>query len=140
VTLYKLEVYTPYRRFFSGEVEAVTLTLSDGEITVYARHSMFTAPVRSGYLKIKNKDGQWKNAFISEGILEVKEHNTILMCDAAEWPEEIDVERAKEAMAKAEDTINSSTFKFESGAAAAALKRAEFRIKIAETTSAQPAT
>jgi F-type H+-transporting ATPase subunit epsilon len=130
--LYRFEVYTPYRRFFADEVEAVTLTLSDGEITVYANHSFFTAPVVTGILKIKDKTGIWKNAFVAEGFLEVKSHNTILMADAAEWPGEIDRERALAAKQKAEETLGSSVFKFESSAAHAALCRAEFRLRVAE--------
>ncbi|MDR1929109.1 MAG: F0F1 ATP synthase subunit epsilon, partial [Treponema sp.] len=97
MTLFKFEVHTPYRRFFSGEVEAVSLTLIDGEITVYARHSFFTAPVSPGFLKIKDAKGVWQTAFTADGLLEVKGHNTILMADAAEWPGEIDRERALKA-------------------------------------------
>jgi len=132
MALFAFEVHTPYRRFFSGEVAAVTLTLSDGEITVYANHSFFTAPVVAGLLKIKDNKGIWKSAFIAEGILEVKSHNTILMADAAEWPEEIDRERALAAKSNAEDTIHSSMFKFDSVSAEAALKRAEFRLRVSE--------
>jgi F-type H+-transporting ATPase subunit epsilon len=132
MVLFKFEVHTPYRRFFSDEVEAVTLTLPDGEITVYANHSFFTAPVLAGILKIKDKAGAWKSAFIAEGLLEVKSHNTILMADAAEWPEEIDRARALEARQKAEETISLGMFKFETVAAEAALRRARFRLKAAE--------
>ncbi|MDR1507245.1 MAG: ATP synthase F1 subunit epsilon [Treponema sp.] len=128
--LFRFEVYTPYRRFFADDVEAVTLTLSDGEITVYANHSFFTAPVVTGILKLKDKTGIWKNAFIAEGFLEVKSHNTILMADAAEWPEEIDKDRALAAKAAAEGTITSSTFKFESANAESALRRANFRLVV----------
>ena len=127
---FKLELYTPYRRFFSDEVDAITLTLTDGEITVYADHSFMTAPVKSGVLKIKTKNGGWKNAFIAEGILEVKGHGTILMVDAAEWPEEIDRDRAEEALAAARESMDAGTFKFETSSAEAAARRAQFRLKV----------
>jgi F-type H+-transporting ATPase subunit epsilon len=130
--LFTLEVHTPYRRFFAGEVEALTLTLPDGDITVLAHHAFFTAPVVTGVLRIKDRKGVWKSAFIAEGALEVK-HNTILMVNAAEWPEEIDRERALAAKQRAEDAINSSTFKFESGNAEAALCRAKFRLKVKDS-------
>ena len=130
---FEFELDTPYRRFFSGRVQAITLTLLDGEITVYAGHSFFAAPVMAGFIKIKDKTGVWKNAFIAEGVLEVKEHTTVLLADAAEWPEEIDAERAKKSLAAAEDTINSGTFKFETTAAEAALRRAKFRLMVKET-------
>jgi F-type H+-transporting ATPase subunit epsilon len=84
--LFPFEVHTPYRRFFADSVEAVVLSLIDGEIGVYADHSAFTAPVNVGILKIKDKDGKWSAAFTTDGILEVKEHKTVLIVDAAEWP------------------------------------------------------
>ena len=127
---FTFELDTPYRRFFSGKIQALTLTLPDGDITVYANHSFFTAPVLAGFVKIKGEDGTWKNAFVSEGILEVKAHNTILMADAAEWPEEIDRERAEKSLADAEETIGSSMFRFETTAAEAAARRAKLRLKV----------
>ncbi|MDR2702440.1 MAG: ATP synthase F1 subunit epsilon [Spirochaetaceae bacterium] len=129
---FKFEIDTPYRQFFSDEVQAVTLTLLDGDITVYADHSFFTAPVMAGVVSLKGVDGVWKNAFISEGILEVKTFNKYLLVDAAEWPEEIDRERAEKALAAAEETISVGTFRFETAAAEAAARRARYRIKVAD--------
>jgi F-type H+-transporting ATPase subunit epsilon len=128
--LFTFEVHTPYRRFFAEQIEGITITLIDGEIGVYANHSLFTAPVRTGILKIKDKDGVWREAFTTEGILEVRHHTVILMVDAAEWPEEIDYERALAAKTKAEETIESGMLKFEVDNAKANLKRAETRIKV----------
>jgi F-type H+-transporting ATPase subunit epsilon len=127
--LYNFEVHTPYRPFFTGRVEAVTLTLMDGEIGIYAKHSPFTAPVLSCMLRIKD-DGGWRSAFITEGILEVKDHKTVLMVDAAEWPEEIDGERARTAKREAEEAIKSASEKFELNRAKARLRRAECRLLV----------
>ena len=127
--LFIFEVHTPYRLFFTGRVEAVTLTLSDGEIGVYAGHAPFTAPAASCILRIKNDKGEWKSAFITDGILEVKEHKNVLMVDAAEWPEEIDMERALAAKEKAEKNMKSALSKYEIKNAKAKLRRAEFRLK-----------
>ena len=129
---FKFELYTPFRRFFSDEVYAVTLTLEDGEITIYADHSFMTSPVNAGVLKIKTTDGKWKNAFVAEGILEVKGHSTIIAADAAEWPGEIDRERAEKALAAAKETLGAGTFRFETSTAEAAAKRAEFRLKVSK--------
>jgi F-type H+-transporting ATPase subunit epsilon len=127
--LFPFEVHTPYRRFFHDHIEAQVITLIDGEIGVYADHSAFTAPVETGILRIKDRDGRWRSAFTTEGILEVKEHKTVLMVDAAEWPEEIDQERALEAKERAESTLRSKMLKFETDNAASSLKRAKFRLK-----------
>ena len=131
--LFPFEVHTPYRRFYSGQVEAVVLTLIDGEAAVYANHSAFTAPVQTGILRIKDQEGNWKTAFTAEGILEVKEHKTVLMSEAAEWPEEIDYQRAKRARDQDREVLESGGMKFETDKAAASLRRAQYRIKVRET-------
>ena len=128
--LFPLEVHTPYRLFFSGQAEAIVLTLVDGEVAVYANHSPFTAPVVPGPLRIKDKDGNWKTAFTAEGILEVKNHKTVLVSDTAEWPEEIDYDRAIKAKERAEQTLASGMLKFETETATASLRRANMRIKV----------
>jgi F-type H+-transporting ATPase subunit epsilon len=127
---FPFEVHTPYRLFYSGAVEAITVTLEDGEIGVYADHSFFTAPVITGILKIRENGGLWRSAFITEGILEVKGHKTVLMADAAEWPEEIDTERAHRAREKAREALATAVFKFETSRALDTLRRAEYRIKV----------
>ena len=128
--LFPFEVHTPYRLFFSGSVEVIVLTLIDGEAAVYANHSPFTAPVAPGLLRIKDRDGNWKIAFSAEGILEVKEHKTVLISDAAEWPDEIDYERVKNAKERAEKILAENTLKFETEVAAASLRRANMRLKV----------
>jgi|TergutMp193P3_1026864.scaffolds.fasta_scaffold158243_2 F-type H+-transporting ATPase subunit epsilon len=130
--LFNFEVHTPYRPFFIGMAEAVTLTLADGEIGVYAGHSPFTAPAVSCILRIKDDRGEWKSAFITDGILEVKEHKNVLMVDAAEWPEEIDPDRARAAKQQAEASIKGASLKFELDSAKAQLRRAEYRLKAYE--------
>jgi F-type H+-transporting ATPase subunit epsilon len=130
--LFPFEVHTPYRLFFSETVEAVSLTLIDGEIAVYAGHSAFTAPTVTCILRIRDRQGQWKPAFVSDGILEVKEHKTVLMADAAEWPGEIDPERAREAQKRAEEQLVSAILKFEIDNAAQNLRRAKTRLRVRE--------
>jgi F-type H+-transporting ATPase subunit epsilon len=127
---FTFEVHTPYRLFFSGAVEALILGLSDGEICVYAHHSPFTAPARTGVLKIRDEEGRWRTAFTTEGILEVKEKKTVLLVDAAEWPGEIDNDRALAAKKEAEETLKTSAFRFEIDNAREKLTRAEMRLKV----------
>ena len=129
---FTFEVHTPYRPFYSGKVESITVALRDGEIGVFAGHSPFTAPAQCCILKIKNDKGEMNSVFITDGILEVKEHKTVLIVDSAEWPEEIDTERALNAKQNAQATLGSSMLKFEIDSAKAKLRRAEYRLKAAE--------
>ena len=126
---FRFEVHTLYRLFFSDKVESVTLTLTDGEIGVYANHSFFTAPVLSCILRVKDDKGVLRSAFVTDGVLEVNEHKTVLMVDAAEWPEEIDLDRALAAKEKAEEEVGEAKSPFEIKNAKARLRRAEYRLK-----------
>ncbi|MDR2434495.1 MAG: ATP synthase F1 subunit epsilon [Treponema sp.] len=127
--LFNFEVHTPYRPFFSGKVEAITLTLVDGEIGVYAKHSSFTAPSVSGILRVKDSESKWRSAFITDGILEVKDHKTVLMVDTAEWPEEIDIDSARAAEQEAKESLETADLKFEIDNAKTKLRYAQFRQK-----------
>jgi len=132
--IFTFEVHTPHRLFYSGSVQAIVLTLLDGEAAIYANHSHFTAPVVPCLLKIKDKEGTWKTAFSSDGILEVTSHKTVLVTDTAEWPEEIDQERAKISKERAEETLKEAgLLKFEVETAATALRRADMRLKVRES-------
>ena len=135
--LFNFEVHTPYRYFYSGKAQVVILTLADGEIGIYANHAPFTAVVVTGVLRIKDSDGNWRVAFVSDGILEVKEHKNVLMVDCAEWPEEIDKERALESKEQAEKNLSDENFKFETDKAKNKLRRAENRLKVLETGNSE---
>ena len=127
--LFNLEISTPYRLFFTGQAEAIVVSLVDGEIGIYADHAFIAAPVVTGILKIKDKSGTWKTVFTTEGLLEVSGHRTLLLVDAAEWPEEIDQERALAAKQRAEEQIRGGASAFELENIQASLKRAETRLK-----------
>jgi F-type H+-transporting ATPase subunit epsilon len=130
--LFNLEIHTPYRLFFIDKVEAITLTLEDGEAGIYANHSFMIAPIKTCILCIKDKDGLRKDAFITEGILEVSGHRTVLLVDTAEWPDEIDPDRALAAKSRAEEELREGMMKFEIENAQANIKRAETRLKVYE--------
>lgn len=126
---FRFEIYTPYRLFFADEVEAIVIRIADGDIGIYADHSPFTAPVKISVLRVHDKNGSWKYAFINDGIIEVKKTKTVLLVDAAEWPEEIDIARAQKAKEDALADLENSSFKFEHNAAKQKLLRAETRLQ-----------
>ena len=128
--MFNFEVHTPYRFFYTGKAQAITLVLADGEIGIYANHSPFTAVSVTCILRIKGEEGKWRAAFVSGGILEVKEHKNVLMVDCAEWPEEIDGDRALQSKEQAEKILGDANFKFETDKAKEKLHRAECRLKV----------
>jgi F-type H+-transporting ATPase subunit epsilon len=133
---FSLEINTPHRLFLKAPVEALTVQLADGEIGIYAGRYPFTAPVKISVIKIfyrkekTDEKARWREAFISEGIIEVKKDRTVILVDSAEWPEEIDYARAETSRDDALKSLRESGFRFASAAAKKKLNRAETRLKL----------
>lgn len=104
MTPFKLEIYTPDRLFFDGETENLIVRTTVGDKGILARHEDYVAALPIGKLKVKI-DGNFKIAAISEGTIKVSRDKTVILTQSCEWADEIDVERAKAAKAKAEERM-----------------------------------
>lgn len=101
---FTLEIITPEQQFFKGEVEAVIFSTTNGKMEVMAHHIPMVAALEVGVLRIR-QDGEMREAFCSEGFLEVRPDETLLFVQACEWPEEIDINRAEEARRRIEERL-----------------------------------
>ena len=124
-----LEIDTPTRQFFSESVQRVVLKTPMGEVGVLPGHIPMVIAVSVGPIRIK-QNGKWREAFLSEGFMEVTQDRAVILTDDAEWPEEIDENRAKEAMLRAEERLHRKLSKIEYIRSQAALSRAMERLKI----------
>ncbi len=128
---FKLEVITPVRQFLQSDVEAVTVLCLDGELTVLANHTPMVASLSIGSLKIK-ENGVWRTAFQSEGFIVVRPDEVLIFAQTCEWPEEIDVIRAEEAMNRALDKLRHEQSIQEHKHTGISLTRALTRLKISK--------
>ncbi len=127
--LFKLEIVTPDKRFFDQEVSMIVVNTKMGKIGVMRNHAPMVFAVTPGIIKIR-KNNQDKKAFVSEGFMEVNNNVVTLMVDAAEWPEEIDINRALRAKQRAEERLKRKLAEKEYINSKAALLRAIERINI----------
>lgn len=126
-----LEIVTPDRSFFSGDVEILIVKTPNGEMGILGGHIPMVVAIAIGPIKIK-KDGEWLEAFMSEGFMEIKQENSILLADTAEWPNEIDINRAKAAEKRARERLQRQLSQIEYIRSQAALQRALSRLKVAK--------
>lgn len=126
---FDLEIVTPERKFFTGQVEMVTLKTPDGEIGILAGHTPMVVAVSIGPIRIK-QNGEWLDAVLTEGFMEIKQDKTIILTDTAEWPDEIDANRAKAAKERAEERLRRESSRAEYIRSQAALARALARLKV----------
>ena len=127
-TLY-LEVVTPERKFFEGEIETVIVTTPKGEMGILKDHEPAVVAIETGIIRIL-ADGKWQEAVVSQGFMEVTHQKTIALVDTAEWPHEIDANRAKIAKERAEERLQQKLALVEHLRSQASLAKALARLKV----------
>ncbi|MCH3965285.1 MAG: F0F1 ATP synthase subunit epsilon [Clostridium sp.] len=126
----KLTILTPERDFYSGEVVEVITDSVEGRISILADHIPLITTLRPADTEITQKDGKKLKAFTSTGILEVRDNELKILCDDCEWPEEVDIERARKAKERAEERLQSQRDGTDVKRAEMALARALARINL----------
>ena len=102
---FQLEVITPERLFFKGNVEMVIVRTLLGDEGFLANHTWACKLLDTGVLRIKETGSKvFKVAAITGGFVDVKD-SVVIFTDAAEWPEEIDEKRALEAEQRAQERL-----------------------------------
>jgi len=128
----KLQIITPEKEFYEDEAELVVVKGSEGTIGLMYDHEPFVTPLGIGPIKIL-QDNKIKHAAISQGFIQAMEDKIVILADTAEWPEDIDIERAKKAKKRAEERLNKrSEEKIDALRAEIALKKAITRIDVAK--------
>lgn len=122
-----IEILTPDRKFFWGDVESLIIKTPSGEMGILKDHMPIVVIIDVGTVKFK-KDGNWIEAVLGQGFMEVKQNQAIILVDTAEWPDEIDLNRAKAAKDRAEERIRRQTSQAEYVQSKAALARAMARL------------
>jgi len=124
-----VEIITPDRVFYKGEATMIEFTTTEGEIGVYKNHVPTTVVLAPGIVTIHEGEGN-KKAAVHAGFAEILNDKVTLLAEVAEWPDEIDVERAKAAEARATERIQAKADDLDLVRAELALKRALVRQNI----------
>ncbi len=127
--LFKLRIITPDRVFYEGEVSMVEFNTIEGEIGIYKKHVPTTVIVNPGILTITEPEGI-KEAALQAGFAEILQEEVVILAEIIEWPEEIDLDRAKAAKERAEERLQSKTPETDVLRAETALQRALARIHV----------
>lgn len=99
---YRLEIITPEKEFFDGYIESLICHTDDGELCILKGHQMMVTSITQNSVRIKS-DGEWKEAFISEGFAEIRPDEVIIFALFCDWKEDAETARAeRERIAKEE--------------------------------------
>ncbi len=130
-----LEIVSPHGAVLKEEVDEVIAPGSEGEFGVLPGHISFVTTLKVGVLVYK-QGGAARYVFVNSGYSEVSGDTVLVLADSAERAEAIDVERAKEAVRRAEERLKKKE-EFDYARARASLERALTRIELSEKKTAR---
>jgi len=128
---FRLELVTAERMVYSDDVDMVIAWGLEGQLGILPHHAPLMTMLQPGELIIK-KDNEETYMALSGGFLEVRPDKVIILADACERAEEIDLARAEEAKRRAGEIMEAPSPDTDSAAAEAALRRSLVRLKVAE--------
>lgn len=125
-----LEIVTPEKVIFDGEVDEILLPGPDGEIGVLPNHIPLVSLLKPGELKIKN-EGRFDYYSVFGGFVEVRpDSKVVVLASAAEHAEDIDEAQALQAVERAKSLLRERKDEVMFAEASAALERALVRLKV----------
>jgi len=127
----KLDIVTAERVVFSDDVDVLVVPGIEGQLGILPHHAPLVTMLQPGELRIK-KEGTELRMAITGGFIEVRPERVIVLADAAEREEEIDVQRAEAAKRRAEERLRERPQGIDSAKVEAALRRALIRLEVAE--------
>ncbi|NOZ04239.1 MAG: F0F1 ATP synthase subunit epsilon [FCB group bacterium] len=130
MSTFQLEIVTPTRIYDEGEVSYVRCPGIDGLFGVLANHTKSVFALTVGEIKII-RDNETRYFATSGGYAEVTGKKVQLLLESAERSDEIDVERAKEAIQRARERL-AQKHKIDVVRAESSLQRALNRLRVAQ--------
>lgn len=106
---FEFELVSPEKLLFSGEVEAVTASGTEGDFTVLKDHAPFLTTLRPGWVRIKG-GGKDENLYVRGGFADVAPTGFTILADYAVAESDLtaaildqDIEAAEKALEDAPD-------------------------------------
>lgn len=129
-----LKIITPDKEFYNEQIVQLNTESIEGKIGILPKHVPLIAVLKPSISEITTAKGEKKMLFSSTGVLKVTKNEVIMLCDACEWPENIDIERAKQSKERSEKRLQEKNDidNIDVDRAKLSLLRALMRIKIKE--------
>lgn len=124
--MFELRIISPDEMFYEGEGSFLEFVSVEGEMGVYKEHIPLTTILEPCVMKIHSGD-EVKKLAVHGGFIEIQKEKITVLAEGAEWPDKIDVERAKRAEERARARLEKRESGLDVARAEAALKRAMAR-------------
>jgi len=128
----RLEIVTPERKVYSGDVRFVVVPGVEGELGFLPEHAPLVSALKIGIIRVQPAEGKPFKVAVSGGFVEVRNSKVSVLASTAEHEDQIDRERAERARERAEQRLAARTPDLDVARAELALKRALNRLKAVE--------
>ncbi len=120
---FQAQVLTPYGPVYRGSVTGIRVPGTEGSFEILTNHAAIMSALGSGEVRVTDAESGTKTFAISGGI--------VVLAEAAEAPEQIDVDRAEAALTRAKERLSNRASDLDQARAEASLSRALNRLKVA---------
>jgi len=127
----QVEVVSPQRVLFSGEVRMVSVPATDGYMGIMGRHAPLLSTLSIGEIILHEENGEQTSIAISGGVVEVRPNKVIILADVGEAAEDIDEDRAQAALERAKESLASNPPPEERAPLIESIRRSNLRLKVA---------
>ena len=128
-----VKIISSNRIFFEGFCHCLIIPAVDGEQAIMAHHEETIIAVQNGEMRMqKEEGGEWSYAVLGKGFCMAANNRVTVLADTVERPEEVDVNRAKEALERAQERLRQKQSIQEYHTTQAAMARALTRLKETE--------
>ncbi len=134
----QVEIVTPRRQLFSGEVDMVTLPGVEGQMGVMRSHAPLLTILDIGEIVLHREGEEDEHVAVSGGVVEVRPDKVIVLAETAERAEEIDIQRAEAALERARKLLAERPPE-ERRPIELAMRRSLVRLKVARHRRRRPA-
>ena len=125
-----LEIITAERQVYSDEVDMVIAPGFDGQLGILPMHAPLMTMLKPGELTVKKSGEEDMYVAVSGGFMEVLGNKVSVLADACERSDEIDEQRAEEAIQRAQDRLANRGTEMELERAICSLQRAQVRVNL----------
>ncbi|XKM13551.1 F0F1 ATP synthase subunit epsilon [Orbaceae bacterium ac157xtp] len=134
LTSYQLEVVSAEHHLFSGNVQRIRVTGSEGELGIYPGHTPLLTTIKPGMVGIVKSDGEEEFIYLSGGILEVQPTVVTILADTAIRGEDLDEAKAQESVRQAQEQITNASGDRSYAQASAELSKALAKMRVINLT------
>jgi F-type H+-transporting ATPase subunit epsilon len=130
---FKLEIVTPESKVFSGDVDFVKLTGTEGEMGIFAGHMPLMTQLGGGEISVRS-GSQVPLMAVGDGFVQVTGAKVAILTDMAATADNIDEAKAEEALQKAQARLAQKLTAEEAATVEASIAHATAQLKVKRAT------